>query len=1306
MILHHTRQALRVGGVNIQQNDGLKRSLLSIYIVFALVIMGFFGILIFNGLFDQAGVQGATLVVDPAGNGDYMTIKEAVENASDSDTVRVWAGTYYENLEVYSKINLIGNGSSKTIIDGSSSYWPGPLSIYASNVIVSGFKIMNGLWEGLVIGSVNNVTIKDCLIMNNGYGVYIYDSDNVTIENNTIRNNVYVGIYSDYSYSNTFKNNNISFNNAGIVLASTFYHTITNNTMFTNGMHLTGYYVTHWTSHNIDTTNRVNGKPIIYWKNKNSGTVPLGAGQIILANCNNVIVQNQNCSNCSVGIIVGYSDWITIQKNICTKNNGFGIYLELSSNVTMSLNKILYNYNDGISLSESSYNTIINNTCNYNEESGIYFGWDCAYNIIKNNTCNFNNNSGVSLTDYAIANTIIGNNISKNVYGIRLEWDVYFNEVVENTISFNTATGIYVDSWGQSNEIYHNNIISNARQADDQSTSTDWDKHNEGNYWSDYSGVDNGAGGRAKGDGIGDTNIPHPGSQYDNYPFLIPYGWRYPGTPYLLDPGDIDPDGNYTIQWSNNPRALGFILEEDESENFESPTEIFNDTGDSFQISNKPEGTYYYRLKVYNQYYYSSWSEIVNITVDNLPSIPKNFQITVFPEGNTLYISWDINELDTSCYELYYETTGLSHFVLLANLTHPNDTFLHSNLVDNQEYYYKLRTKDKYWQESPFSEVISGTPKDTLAPQTPSGLSAEVLSDTKVELTWDANTDDDLAGYLLYMNDPSTNQVDEFEFVDSISKDITTYTKTGLAEQINYTFKLQAFDEVPNNSSWSLPVWAFTPDETHPNPPTEVTVTNPTSSTLTVSWEHSIDKDVVGYIVYHSKSLSSGYENRTDIITETTFVDTGLDEDTLYYYKIKAIDDFNLQSLESEAGFGKTTLGPKPPSVNNTINDFDIPEDSTDDMSIDLDYLFKDANNDKLTFRCTGQEHIEVTIDQETGMVTLKPEKDWCGTERLTFYANDSKWEISYEIAVSVTNVNDPPGVPEIIKPNNNLKITESDKLDFAGNCTDPDLPYGDVLTYRWKSSIDQQLGVGQELNGILLTPGEHTITLEVSDKAGKKASNTINIDVSKKSKGSDHDEGDPNMLFGVVILVIIIIIVLILVFLFISRRRKVAETGAGLDEGTGTGTGPEPGTSAEGDVTQIPVLEPDQQLTQAQMDVIAQQQLMLQQQYMAMNMNMNMNQNQYQNMYQGQNLPVYPYSYPSQVQMAPVQQAALPRPQQNVVGVDVYDQSQTQEQTLHQPPEALPPATEEEETPQTTLQTTPQTQQTQQNTEQTQSNE
>ena len=65
----------------------------------------------------------AVIIVDDEGDGDYTSIKEAVNNTNPGGTIEVYSGTYYEcGIEIYTEnITLrgipyeLGNGSLYTI---------------------------------------------------------------------------------------------------------------------------------------------------------------------------------------------------------------------------------------------------------------------------------------------------------------------------------------------------------------------------------------------------------------------------------------------------------------------------------------------------------------------------------------------------------------------------------------------------------------------------------------------------------------------------------------------------------------------------------------------------------------------------------------------------------------------------------------------------------------------------------------------------------------------------------------------------------------------------------------------------------------------------------------------------------------------------------------------------------------------------------------------------------------------------------------------------------------------------------------
>jgi parallel beta-helix repeat protein len=111
--------------------------------------------------------------------------------------------------------------------------------------------------------------------------------------------------------------------------------------------------------------------------------------------------------------------------------------------------------------------------------------------------------------------TISGNNITNNYNGIHIHFFSMRNTIRDNNITGNTNCGITIYGDSIENIIYHNNFINNYQQASTQfAASATWDNGAEGNYWSDYTGVD------ANGDGIGDTPYMIEEESQDRYPLM------------------------------------------------------------------------------------------------------------------------------------------------------------------------------------------------------------------------------------------------------------------------------------------------------------------------------------------------------------------------------------------------------------------------------------------------------------------------------------------------------------------------------------------------------------------------------------------------------------------------------------------------------------------------------------------------------------------------------------------------------------------------------------------------------------------
>jgi parallel beta-helix repeat protein len=113
-----------------------------------------------------------TLCVNPTGShGCYSKIQVAVNHASANDVIDVKAGTYKEEVIIGIPLSLIGAGADPSVIDATGQ----PNGILVDgfghpglhNVTVAGFTVKNALFEGVLVVSASDVTIRNNQIVDN-----------------------------------------------------------------------------------------------------------------------------------------------------------------------------------------------------------------------------------------------------------------------------------------------------------------------------------------------------------------------------------------------------------------------------------------------------------------------------------------------------------------------------------------------------------------------------------------------------------------------------------------------------------------------------------------------------------------------------------------------------------------------------------------------------------------------------------------------------------------------------------------------------------------------------------------------------------------------------------------------------------------------------------------------------------------------------------------------------------------------------------------------------------------------------------
>ena len=189
----------------------------------------------FSGCIDE---KSKLIYVDDDGGADYTRIQNAIDNASDGDTIFVYNGTYFETLVINKSIDLIGESKDKTIIDCQKSNeinQTNVILINADSCTIKKLKIIGPGASSDMVGiniNASNNTISNNIILKNYKGVYIgRDSKNNNVSWNTISNNLY-GIATSFSDNNNISKNNISLSSFyGIYLSVSHTNNIFDNTI-------------------------------------------------------------------------------------------------------------------------------------------------------------------------------------------------------------------------------------------------------------------------------------------------------------------------------------------------------------------------------------------------------------------------------------------------------------------------------------------------------------------------------------------------------------------------------------------------------------------------------------------------------------------------------------------------------------------------------------------------------------------------------------------------------------------------------------------------------------------------------------------------------------------------------------------------------------------------------------------------------------------------------------------------------------------------------------------------------------------
>jgi titin len=332
---------------------------------------------------------------------------------------------------------------------------------------------------------------------------------------------------------------------------------------------------------------------------------------------------------------------------------------------------------------------------------------------------------------------------------------------------------------------------------------------------------------------------------------------------------------------------------------------------------------YYYQVVSYNDGGYSTAATASATTAGiNPPAAPSGLSATAVSTSR-IDLSWTDNSGNETGFKIYLSTNGTA-FTLLANVASNVTAYSSTGLSTAATYYYRVSAFNSSGGESiPSSTAVASTLPNP--PAAPSGLSATTVSQTQISLNWSDNSTNE-TGFRIYISADGTN----FTTLTNVAANVTACSSAGLSAGTTYYYKVTAL-----NTGGESPASGIASATTLPNPP-------PAPSALSATAISQYEIRLIWFYNY-TNQVSFKIERSLDgvnfsVVTTTPYPeydDTGLNPETIYYYRVSAVNSSGQSAPTSIVHAGTLQNPPVAPSglVATTISQTQINLGWTDNSS-------------------------------------------------------------------------------------------------------------------------------------------------------------------------------------------------------------------------------------------------------------------------------------------------------------------------------------------------------------------------------------
>ena len=318
-----------------------------------------------------------------------------------------------------------------------------------------------------------------------------------------------------------------------------------------------------------------------------------------------------------------------------------------------------------------------------------------------------------------------------------------------------------------------------------------------------------------------------------------------------------------------------------------------------------PNTQYFYRVRSHNAGGNSPFSNEANATT--LPTIPKapgNLSATAINSGK-IDLAWADSSSNEDGFKIERKTGAAGAYAQIATVGANITSYSNTGLSPTTQYFYRVRSHNP-GGHSPFSNEANATTLPTI-PKAPGNLSATAINHAQINLAW-ADSSNNESGFKI---ERKTGAAGTYAQIATVGANVTSYNNTGLNPSTQYFYRVRAYN-AGGNSSFSNEANATT-TPTIPKAPGNLSATAINHSQINLAWADSSSNED-GFKIERKTGAAGTYAQIGTVgANVTTYSNTGLSENTQYFYRVRAHNAGGHSAYTNQANATTPIKTPKAP---------------------------------------------------------------------------------------------------------------------------------------------------------------------------------------------------------------------------------------------------------------------------------------------------------------------------------------------------------------------------------------------------------